>query len=148
MDDRRFFEGLMALREDKGKMAGLRRVLNLDNSRLQGLKIISPLGVTDLNDPESLPYKAVAFLFGATKAESLGREEPNLGASLRRAIQKKGVSDKDSPFDRRFDGMVACTSTKMLVQQHLTKLPGYLSGEKNQFSPFIRGSEKLGSRYC
>ena len=48
MDDEKFFNGLMTLRDDKGKMANLRRILNPDNSRMQGLKIISSIGITEL----------------------------------------------------------------------------------------------------
>jgi hypothetical protein len=144
MNDENFFEGLMALREDKGKMANLRRVFNPDSSRIQGLKIISSIGVTGLNDDISLPYKFVAFLFSSIKAESLG-SGPNLGASLQKWVRSHQEANEKGiyPFDRRFDTLVACSSIKVLMH-HITKIPAYLDGEQINFYLLLRDLKNWG----
>jgi CRISPR-associated protein Cse2 (CRISPR_cse2). len=144
MDDKKFFEGLMALREDKGKMAGLRRIFNPDSSRIQGLKIISSIGVTDLNNDLSLPYKIVAFLFGSLKAESLG-SGPNLGTTLQKGVRSHQEADEkgNHPFDRRFDALVASTSIKILMH-HITKILTYLEGELINFYLLLKDLKNWG----
>lgn len=147
MDDEKFFNGLMTLRDDKGKMANLRRILNPNNSRMQGLKIISSIGITDLNEDKSLPYKLVAFLFGTLKAESLGSPGFNFGASLRKIIQSHQEIDKEGnyPFDRRFDALVASTSIKTLGQ-HITKISGYLEKEQINFYLLLKDLKNWGTQ--
>jgi hypothetical protein len=146
MDDKKFFEGLMALREDKGKMANLRRIFNPDSSRIQGLKIVSSIGVTSLNDSTSLPYKIVAFLFGSLKAESLG-SGPNLGASLQKGVRSRQEADEkgNHPFDRRFDALVASSSIKTLIHQ-ITKIPAYLEDEQINFYLLLKDLKNWGPR--
>jgi len=123
MSDKDYIEGLYRLSGDKGKMASIRRVLNPDASRIAGLGIISLLGSPNLSSEESFPYKAVAFLYGATKTTTESSITYNFGHSIRKAVQQGQTPDNGKyPFDKRFDRMVSCTSVERLVKDHIMRL--------------------------
>jgi CRISPR type I-E-associated protein CasB/Cse2 len=128
MTDGDFINGLFHVSKDKGRMAHLRRVMNNDPSRVQGLGIIASLGVPTLSTKEALPYKAVAFMFGAAKSTTSHDKIGNFGCSLRAVVRRDQSPDNGRyPFDRRFDRMVSCSSVEHLIKDHLMRLQKFTS---------------------
>ncbi|MCI0541714.1 MAG: type I-E CRISPR-associated protein Cse2/CasB [Verrucomicrobiales bacterium] len=103
----RFVAGLRRVREDRGKMAALRRSLSSRN-QMDAWPVIADLG----GDIERPLYAAIAALY-ATHPEEI--DTANFGATCRQ-IALKDSSDGKLPesYERRFRRLIACDTAQQL----------------------------------
>ena len=105
-----FVGALRRIREDRGKLAALRRGLT-DNPRLHvdAWPVVAGLG-GDIGQPV---FVAIAALFASYDEESNAR---NFGETCRRIAQGDGEQIADS-FERRFRRLLACGDVTDVIDQ-------------------------------
>lgn len=105
-----FLAALRRARDDRGKMAALRRALTgTPRLRVDAWPVIASLG-GDIAHPV---YAATAALYASHPLESQARD---FGETCRRIAQGDGKDIADS-FDRRFRRLLACDSVDDVIGQ-------------------------------
>lgn len=115
-----FIENLYTIKNDKAKMAFLRRLfLSNSSDQMKGLAILARMGVHVSDIDNAMPYMATAYTFSVLKGEN-GCSFPS---ALKKATIKEGT---DNPFDIRFDRMISCTKVENFIRHHLLSVVNVL----------------------
>ena len=130
MNSTDFVSELHKRSEDKASMAHFRRLFT--SNQLKGLSILAGIGIPVSDKVETLPYLAVAYAFAQ---HGSGTASCNFGRSLSLGVPAGG--DSGRPFDKRFDALVACRSTDILVRTHLIRAVQQLDKDQGINYPLL-----------
>lgn len=109
-----FVGALRCIRNDRGKLAALRRGLS-DNVRLRvdAWPVVTGLG----GDLEQQAYMAVAVLFASHPEESMARNFGETCLAVALAGQERGTKEIPESAERRFRRLLACSEVDDVVGQ-------------------------------